>query len=49
MPAMADTAVRLRYAGKTGPVAIKQMAQEDLGAHHEHVGINGRTGGATKN
>ena len=47
--AMVDTVVRLCYAGETGPVAVKLMAQEDSGAHHEHTGVNGRTGGATKN
>ena len=45
---MADTAVRLRYAGETGPVAGKQMAQEDSRAHPEHTGVEGRAGGSTE-
>jgi len=45
---MADTAVRLRYAGETGPVAVKQMAQEDSGAHPEHTEVEGRAGGSTE-
>ena len=45
---MADTAVRLRYAGETRPVEIKQSAWEDSAAHPEHAGVDGRTGGATE-
>ena len=45
---MADTAERLRYAGKTGPVPVKQMAQEDSGAHPEHTGVEGRAEGSTE-
>ena len=45
---MADRTVRLRYAGETRPVAVKQMAQEDSGAHPDHTGVDGRTGGSTE-
>jgi len=45
---MADTAVWLHYAGKTGPVAVKQMAQEDSRAHPEHTGVKGQAGGSTE-
>ena len=46
---MADTVERLCYTSETRLVEHKQMAQEDSGAHHEHIGVNGRTGGATEN
>ena len=39
---------RLRYADKTRPIAVKQMAQEDSGAHPDHTGVDGRTGGSTE-
>ena len=45
---MADMAVRLHYAGETGPVAVKQMAQEDSGAHPKHTRVEGRAGGSTE-
>ena len=45
---MADTVTWLRYAGETRPVAVKQMAQKDSGAHPNHAGVDGRTGGSTK-
>ena len=38
---------RLHYAGETRPVAVKQMAQEDSGAHPDHAGVNGRIEGST--
>ena len=44
---MADTTEGLRYASETRQVAVKPMAQEDLGAHHECAGVDGRTGRAT--
>ena len=44
---MADTAERLRYTGEAKPVAVKQMAQEDSGAHPEHAGVDGQAGGST--
>ena len=47
-PAMADRTAQLRYAGETWPVAVKQMAQEDSGAHPDHAGVDGRTGGSTE-
>ena len=47
-PAMADTVMLLRYAGETRSVAVKQMAQEDSGAHPDHTGVDGRTGGSTE-
>ena len=43
---MADTSARRRYVGKTRPVAIKQLAQEDSGAHPDHVGVDDRVGGS---
>ena len=43
---MVDMTVRLRYAGKMGPVLVKQMTQEDSGAHPEHTGVQGRAGGS---
>ena len=39
---------RLCYASKTRPVELKQMAQEDSGAHPDHTGVDGRTGGSTE-
>ena len=43
---MADTAEWLRYASETRLVELKQMAQEDSGAHPEHTGVQGRAGGS---
>jgi len=45
---MADTAEWLRYASETRLVELKQMAQEDSGAHPEHTGVEGRAGGSTE-
>ena len=45
---MADRTVRLHYASETRPVAVKQMAQEDSGAHPDHTRVDGRTGGTTE-
>jgi len=36
-PAMADTAARWRYVGETKPKMVKQKAQEEPGAHPDHV------------
>ena len=47
-PTTADRTARLHYAGETRPVAVKQMAQEDSGAHPDHTGVDGRTGGSTE-
>ena len=46
--AMVDTVARLRYAGETRPVATKQMAQKDSGAHPDHAGVDDRAGGPTE-
>ena len=46
-PAMADTAERLRNVSETRLVEIKQSAWEDLVAHPEHAGVDGRTEGST--
>jgi hypothetical protein len=43
---MADTAVRLRYAGEARPVAVKQKAQEESGAHPKYARAERWTGGA---
>ena len=48
MPAMADTAERLRYADATKSVAVKQQAQEESGAHPKHARAERWTGGATE-
>ena len=45
---MADMAVRLCYAGETEPVAVKQQAQEESGAHPKHARAERWTGGATE-
>ena len=46
---MADATAQRRYAGDRSPVAIKQMAQEDLGAHPDHAGAkNGAEGAAER-
>ena len=47
-PPMGDRMVRLHYVGETRPVAVKQMAQEDSGAHPDHTGVDGQTGGSTE-
>ena len=39
--------VRLRYTGETSPVAVKQSAWEESGAHPKHARAEIRTGGAT--
>jgi len=36
-PAMAASTARLRYAGETRPVAVKQNAWENSGAHPKHA------------
>jgi len=45
---MADAAARRRYAGDRSPVAIKQTAQEDSGAHPDHAGAKNGAEGATE-
>ena len=45
---MADAAARRRYAGETKPKTVKQKAQEEPGAHPDHVEGNGRAGGTTE-
>ena len=45
---MAATTARLRYAGETKPVAVKQSAWEGSAAHPELDGAKGRTGEATE-
>ena len=47
-PAMADTAARRRYAGETKPKTVKQKAQEEPGAHPDHVEGDGQAGGTTE-
>ena len=47
-PAVVDVAAQRRYAGDRSPVAIKQMAQEDLGAHPDHAGAKNGAKGAAK-
>ena len=47
-PAMADTAVRLHYAGEVRPVAVKQKVWEDSVAHPKHARAERGTGGATE-
>ena len=47
-PAMADTAARQRYTGETKPKTVKQKAQEESGAHPDHVEGNGQAGGTTE-
>ena len=37
---------RLRYAGETRPIAVKQSASEESGAHPKHAQAEIRTGGA---
>ena len=44
---MADTVAWLLYAGNTGPVAVKQTAQEGSAAHPELDGAKNGTGEAT--
>ena len=39
--------VRLRYTGETSPVAVKQSAWEESGAHPKHARAGNRTGEAT--
>ena len=48
MPAMADTAVRLRYVGEMRLVAVKQNAWEDSVAHPRHVQAERGTKGVTE-
>ena len=45
---MADTAVRLCYAGEVRPVAVKQNAWEDSVAHLRHARAERGTGGVTE-
>ena len=45
---MADTAARRRYADKTKPKTVKQKAQEEPGAHPDHVEDDGQAGGTTE-
>ena len=44
---MAATTARLCYAGETRPVAVKQNAWEESGAHPKYTRAEIRTGGAT--
>ena len=46
-PAMADTAARRRYAGKTRLVELKQKAREGSAAHPKHDLAKSKTGEAT--
>ena len=45
---MADTAARRHYAGETKPKTVKQKAQEESGAHPDHVEGDGQAGGTTE-
>ena len=45
---MVDAAARWRYAGETKPKTVKQKAQEEPGAHPDHVEGNGQAGGTTE-
>ena len=45
---MAITMVRLWHTGETRPVAVKQKAQEESGAHPKHTRAERWTGGATE-
>ena len=45
---MADTAAQWRYASKTKPKTVKQKAQEEPGAHPDHVEGDGQAGGTTE-
>ena len=45
---MADTAARRRYAGETKPKTVKQKAQEEPGAHPDHIEGNGQARGTTQ-
>ena len=45
---MADAVARRSYASETRPVATKQMAQKDSGAHPDHAGVDDRAGGPTE-
>ena len=47
-PAMADTVARRRYASETKPKTVKQKAQEESGAHPDHVEGDGQAGGTTE-
>ena len=45
---MAATTARLHYVGETRPVAVKQKASEDSGAHPKHARAERWTRGATE-
>ena len=45
---MADTAARWRYADETKLKTVKQKAQEEPGAHPDHVEGDGQAGGTTE-
>ena len=45
---MADAAAQRRYAGDRSPVAIKQTAQEDSGAHPDHAGAKNEAEGVAE-
>ena len=47
-PAMADTVARRRYAGEMKPKMVKQKAQEEPGAHPDHVEGDGQAEGTTE-
>ena len=45
---MADAAAQRRYASDRSPIAIKQMAQEDSGAHPDHAGAKNEAEGVAE-
>ena len=45
---MADTAAWRCYAGETKPKTVKQKAQEEPGAHPDHVEGDRQAGGTTE-
>ena len=45
---MADTAAQRCYASETKPKTVKQKAQEEPGAHPDHVEGDGQAGGTIK-
>ena len=47
-PAMADTAAQRHYAGETKLKTVKQKAQEEPGAHPDHVEGDRQAEGTTE-
>ena len=45
---MADTVAQWRYVGETKLKTVKQKAQEEPGAHPDHVEGDGQAGGTTE-